>query len=385
MNVDDEASPAELKKMSAIMKTLRGGHFSRRREAVNTSEAVIYWEETCFEGTPYDVPLVILRTGPCRWFSAGGCTMCNYELMAIDEGVSASDLLSQVDNAITRLGSLSKYEYVFLTSQGSFFDRFEVSGEQRLEIGRRLALANIRMMSTESEAKYCINTEPIEEFRSALGAPLSIGIGVEAFDPFIRNVIINKGLPEKTLRKATANLSEKRIGFYTYVTLGKPFLTPKEDITDAVSATVMSFELGAFMCVLEMINIQPYTLTNHLREKGRYKPASLWTGIRTLLDLPDTIRHRVSLKGVEADIEPVPLELSDSCPHCQGRLRSAITSWNYHREIDALKSVWGKCECFSAWNAEYEGSSPVKVRDRVTKQLEVLGTELGLEQQRLSR
>ena len=77
------------KVVRTLMRQVRQTHFARPGPRPDSRRPVVYWEETSLGGIPYMVPLVILRTRPCRWFSAGGCVMCNYELLAIDEGVVA--------------------------------------------------------------------------------------------------------------------------------------------------------------------------------------------------------------------------------------------------------------------------------------------------------
>lgn len=302
--------------------------------------------------------------------------MCNYELLAVDQGVSHEQVHAQLKAGIDVLGDLSQYNYVFLTSQGSFFDRHEISDNLRLEIGRELKRQNVRQMSTESEAKYCVKEEYIRAFKEALGADLTIGIGLEAYDDFARNVIINKGLPKKTFERAAENLANVGAGFYTYVTLGKPFMSIKEDVEDAISAIEYSFASGAFMCVVEMVNIQPFTLTEHLWRREAYKPPSLWTGIHLLLELAPELRKRVSLKGHEPDIEPKPVAFADSCPVCRTRLSETIRNWNYYRNVDVLYHEWGSCICFAEWDESRSSANHSDIGRRVDEGLRLIENDL---------
>jgi uncharacterized Fe-S cluster-containing MiaB family protein len=50
-----------------IMKELHKPHFSRPKEQWDPNIPIIYFEETHTDGKEYDVPLVILRTNPCKW------------------------------------------------------------------------------------------------------------------------------------------------------------------------------------------------------------------------------------------------------------------------------------------------------------------------------
>lgn len=308
--------------------------------------------------------------------------MCNYELLAIDGGVGEKDLLGQIDHAVTALNPIRTYDYIFLTSQGSFFDNHEVPHNLRLKIADKLKTAGVRAQSTESEAKFCRDPSIVEEYQRRLDAPLSIGIGLEAVDPYVRNVIINKGLSDETFVAAANGLQEVGVGFYTYITVGKPFLSIQEDIDDAKRAIQYSADLGAFMSVLEAINIQPYTLTAHLYDHGLYAPPSIWTGIAILRELPNELRIRISLKGIEGDIEPVPVALSVGCNSCTQTLRNAVRDWNLHRQFDYLERVWGKCDCFLAWEKQREAGPTQTIEERVFDGYSRLEERLGLEQQR---
>lgn len=331
----------------------------------------MYWEETSLGGIPYMVPLVILRTRPCRWFSAGGCVMCNYELLAIDEGVSDDDVLQQAEAAICDLGpDLGRYPYLLLTSQGSFLDDEEVPPLLRERILRRFWDAGLRAISTESEARYCLDDDRLRRMKQSFPGRISVGIGLEAADDFVRNSIINKGLPLHMLDKAAGTLKAQTFGFYTYISLGKPFLTPGEDVQDAVDAVRLSCELGAFMSVLEMINIQPHTLTEQLWRAGRYAPCSLWNGLEVLERLPVDIRRSTSVKGFNADVEPVPLALPCNCGKCDARVRTALNDWNLRRDFDRLQDTAGNCDCMP----KFVGGAVdhVSITGRATAELAIL-------------
>ena len=343
-----------------LMRQVRRTHFARPEPRPSSREPVLYWEETCLGGSPYMVPLVILRTRPCRWFSAGGCVMCNYELLAVDEGVSDEDVLCQVELAIEKLGpDLGKYPYLLLTSQGSFLDDEEVSQPLREKILRKFWGAGLRAISTESEARYCLDDDRLRSFKGSFPGRVSIGIGVEAANDFVRNSIINKGLPMHMLERAADTLAGRDFAFYTYISVGKPFLTPGEDVQDAVEAVLLSHKLGAFMAVLELINIQPHTLTERLWRAGRYSPCSLWSGIEILSRLPAELRSSTSVKGFDSDVQPVPLALPSGCQLCDSRLRTALNVWNLNRDFDQLRNSVDECSCTLTFGAPIHDTSAI--------------------------
>lgn len=362
----------ETQRVVSLMRAIRQKHFHRTREYIDPTIPVVYWEETNRNGQPFNVPLIILRTPPCQWFSSGGCVMCNYELLAIDEGVSSADLIQQIDWAQRNIGPLSQYNYVFVTSQGSFLDDREIPSSVRLQIARRLRELNIQALATESEAKYCVDRERVLPLRDELGCPLSIGIGLEAYDSFIRITLLNKGLTDKLFLMAATSLTRDSIGFYTYILLGKPFLSTHEDIEDALKAITFSFDAGASMCVVELVNIQPYTLTYELFKRDLYTPPSLWSAIELLNRLPLRFRSRVSIKGCVPDIEPMPIALAKGCTTCTPILLSSLSTWNLERDMSIFDTIPYSCSCRQDWLAKMEYNSMVPIKDRLDRTLTIL-------------
>ena len=99
------------------------------------------------------------------------------------------------------------------------------------------------------------------------------------------------------------------------------------------------------LAVVEMINIQPHTLTHRLWEAKEYLPCNLRCGIDVLQSLAPELRSSVSIKGFDADISPVPLALASSCGECDSRVRKALNEWNLNRDFDALLLASGNCGC----------------------------------------
>ncbi len=375
--VADDYAPELL--IARIMKRIRRPHFHHPVEPDwNPRVPVMYYEETCVAGIPFDVPMVILRTAPCRWFVAGGCVMCNYELVeARHQEITADDILAQVDHAIERLAPLNRYDYLFITSGGSFLDDAEVPSDVRLEILRRLRAAGLRRVSFESEAKYCLRRDRLEAIAQIFPGSASVGIGYESSDPFIRNVVINKGLAQGTFNRAVANLAEAGIGFYTYVLLGKPFLTPAEDEEDCIATIVAAQRAGAFMTVIEAVNIQPYTLTEWLWRHGRYQPPSLWSAVDILRKLPRAYRQRTSVKGFESDEGvPAPFALPSTCPECTPRLVEMLNAWNRARDHDLIERARRECACHLEYERARAIPAPDPIPRRVIAELRAIDREL---------
>jgi hypothetical protein len=304
--------------------------------------------------------------------------MCNYELIAAKgDSVTVDDLLAQADFAVARLGDLAQYHYLFITSGGSFLDPREVPDDARLAILKRLRFAGLRRVSFESEAKYCLDLRRLRPIADMFPGSASVGIGLESADEFVRNVVVNKGLATDLFLRAAECLKTTGIGFYVYVLLGKPFLTRDEDERDCIETIAWARDVGAFMTVVESVNIQPFTLTHWLWERSRYAPPSLWSGRNVVLRAPAELRSGMSVKGLLPDEGlPEPVAVSAACPKCAPRLRDAITAWNFNRDFECLASFESDCECYLRYLADLAYGHPVPMRERVRAEIEAIHSEV---------
>jgi len=367
------------KMVARVMQELHRPQVAAHDEpARQLDEPVLYYEETNFAGQPYSVPVVILRTRPCEWFVKSGCVMCNYSLVgAGTSGVPDEAVLAQADRAIRRLAPLDRYRYVVFTSPGSFLSDFEVPPAVRLEIARKLRSAGLRRWSIESEARFC-RSRRLQELRDAFEGEISVGIGLESADPFVRNVCLNKGLSTAVYERRISDVARAGLSFYNYAVYGKPFLTELEDIEDSVATIRYALERGAFMAVLLAVNVQPRTLVHWLWERGRYRLRSLWGAIEVVLRLPPELRPRVPIKGVE-EVAPRPLAAAGTCARCRDRVVAAIRNWNMHRDHRILEDVVGSCDCRDRWWRQVRAERPASaLRERVLREYRRVAREMGV-------
>jgi len=157
-------------------------------------------------------------------------------------------------------------------------------------------------------------------------------------------VVLHKGLTDESIDRATQALRAEGVGYYFYVMVGKPYMTVAEDLADTIATVNYAFELGGSMVVLEMINVQPHTLTKVLYARGVYRPPAIWLGIEVLRHLKPQYRHLVPIKGYEK-AEPMPEVFPDTCNSCRDRVRSALREWNLRRNWHDLERTTKMCEC----------------------------------------
>ena len=258
-------------------------------------QADIYYEEVRLHAPgdprrgPYVMPLVTLRTNPCRWSMSAGCVMCGYHLGANRGMVTDQHLVAQTRDAIRRLNP-AVYPAVVFTSNGSFLDRAEVSDEVRPILLRLLRDAGFRFLVVETRPEY-ITAARLRAMADAFSPhtaggtgphPVSISFGLESSDDFIQQFCINKGRRREDYLKAFDLLRSEGFSFDCYVLLGKPFLTAREDVEDAVRTIRFAIDRGADYVFVMVTNMVDYSLTSYLAERGRYRLPNLWRAVELL-------------------------------------------------------------------------------------------------------
>jgi radical SAM enzyme (TIGR01210 family) len=333
---------------SKVMKLFREHYPYPRREAWNPNQPEVFLEEANYENRPYILPLVILKTHTCRWLqSAGGCTMCNFQsVSAYDRDICKENILNQVKWAMNLLCHFQR-PYLHLTSSGSFLDPDEIDDDTLVEILRVLDKSGVKLLSTESRPGFLLNEQRLELMRRNFNGALSIGIGLESSNDFIRNFCLNKGFKTDVFVKAVSLLRKHTVSFHSYVLLGKPFLSTREDIDDAIRTIQFTINLGG-IAIVRLVNLQPYTLIHWLFQRNMYKLPRLWSALEVLRSLADFERQRVWIKGIDKDIPP-PIEFASNCENCTSTVHNAIVGWNITRNYQIIEQIMDCCECKAEW------------------------------------
>ncbi len=350
----------------------------------------IYYEEVRLHALedphvgPYIMPLVTLRTNPCRWSASAGCVMCGYHLGANRDPVTDQHLIAQTKDAIKRLNP-AVYPSLVFTSNGSFMDRAEVSDEIRPVLLRMLREAGFKFIVIETRPEY-ITTNRLHDMvdafspNTASGAgphPISISFGLESQDNFVQQYCINKGRRREDYLAAFELLQSQGFPFDCYVLLGKPFMTAQEDVEDAERTIRFAVDHGAGYVFVMVTNLVDYSLTSYLKERGRYALPNLWRVVELLERLPPEYRRFVQVKGISH--APVsPLQYSRTCDICTEHVKGAINFWNQTGEFEHIRSIY-KCECRNVFTAGEWATHPEKsLSHRIICEYGELARELGV-------
>ncbi len=351
------------KRLSYFIRSFRPT--SAREEYDSTSPfPALYYEECLFEGHPYILPMIVLRTNPCNWYTkTGGCLTCGYQGIAKFKGISDADILAQVDAALRHLRLKGELPFLHLTSSGSFFDQREISDAVMIAIAQRMETEGVRVFSTESRADVVTNHDRLALFRKYYSGAISVGIGLESMDEDIRNLCFFKGVKNRTLERAISTLKDFNMNFHAYVLVGKPFLTPEEDVEDAFTALSYAIEKGGKV-LLMVANIQQDTPLYALWKKGLYTLPSLWAPIKVLRKLEPGLRFRVAVKGLDKAVPP-PHMFQQTCNLCTPVVRNALVGFNWTKDFLMIDQAWNCCSCREVWEKTLEIHDERPIRQRI--------------------
>ncbi|MGD2248128.1 MAG: hypothetical protein PVF58_06950 [Candidatus Methanofastidiosia archaeon] len=330
----------------------------------------VYFEENTWRNHGYLMPLAVMKTRPCHWFlHGGGCSTCGYNLAAaLNCDVTKEQLLNQVHH-LTKILPPSAFPFITLTSAGSFMDSREIADEIRLEILRILDDKEYCHLNFESRPDVLQKRERLQNLHEAFNGSISVGMGLESSSDYIRKFSINKGYTTRTFIKATKSLKENDISYDAYVLCGKPFLSPKEDIEDAVKSIKFAFDKGCRWVILMTTNLQPHTLTYFMKKHGLYSLPKLWTPLEILRRLPGTLRKNVMLKGIDKAV-PHPIKFATNCKYCTSGIVNAQRQWNLTQDYSFIENVLDSCECKKEWEQNLDDG--METKERVEKYYKIL-------------
>ncbi len=214
----------------------------------------------------------------------GGCTMCGYinDCAAEPHLIQAKDLIHQFMSALARFED-KEFKMVKIFTSGSFFDNGEVTLEAREKIVRTLNERNIKNLIIESRPEF-INAKILDEMTSGFNGRLQIAIGLESCNDDILKYCINKGFYFEDYRAAVELSKDYGLSIKTYLLLKPPLLSERDAIFDVVNSirTLAKNDMTDVISI-NPVNIQKFTVVEHLYTRLDYRPPWLWSVIKALV------------------------------------------------------------------------------------------------------
>ena len=308
-----------------IMKAFRQ-HNPRTTEGRNRPVAV-WFEEDVVNGSVTGTLATVISTPGCAWGREGNCSMCGYFM----DSNERADILEQFAQVMERAGD---QRFLKIYTSGSFLDPAEVAPEVQERI---LSMASERFQRVLIESRPEFITRERLDCLTPL-VDLEVAIGLETASDDVRNHSLNKGFSFDAYRKAADIILSAGVSLRTYLLLKPPFMSEGDAIRDAVSSIEALREFPGAISVNPM-NIQNFTLVDHLYRRGEYQPPALWS-------LLEVLRTRSTSRLMSSPSGGGTPRGAHNCGNCDRSILEGIRAFSLDGNVDHLEHT---CTCRDAW------------------------------------
>ncbi|MDD2473342.1 MULTISPECIES: archaeosine biosynthesis radical SAM protein RaSEA [unclassified Methanoculleus] len=302
------------------------------------------------EGRILDTLTVIFRSGGCSW---NRCRMCGYRHerypdLARDE--LAERLIRQVRWVKENFRD-EDYQVLKVFTSGSFFDPDEVPPAARRTVAEAF---RGKVVIAETRPEY-VDAEVLREFREGIdtGAwarPLSVAVGLETTNDFIRERSIDKGFTYADFLRAAAAARTAGVGTKAYLLMKPPFLTEREARDDMVRS-IRDVSSVADSISMNLCTVQGRTEVERLWKQHAYRPPYLWSVLDVLIGSP-----------VHILCDPVgggQIRGPHNCGACDGQIVKGIGDYSLSGDVGLLRALAEtECKCKEEWEFVLDQEEP---------------------------
>ena len=251
----------------------------------------------------------------------GSCMMCDYGSVQDTHPVKVylhemDRILNAVDPAVNIL---------LLCTNGSFLDNRQIEPELFYAVLERAEQCQIPVVEVETHYQD-VTEEKLKLLKQLLpGKDIVIEMGLETIQHRYQKSVIMKDIDLAAYERTIRLIQSFGFQVDTNIMVGLPFLSPKEQVEDALNTIRWSFSHGA-RPVLFPINIKPYTLLMAAYHAGFYRPVSQWL-LPLLLDmLPEKWLGQITVAwyGNREEIYDINGErviFPSACPACSVNIK----------------------------------------------------------------
>ncbi len=313
---------------------------------------------------------IIFRTCACNWARSNdaGCTMCGYFNDKGPDSILQSQILDQLQYAITKhikkleeIQKEGKKTTIKFFSSGSFLDDEEFQPETRIEIVKLVVnLPSITSILAETRPEF-VNEESLKSLVAVCnGKLIELGIGMESSNDYVREVLINKGFSTQHLKEVIGIAHSCGVLVKTYLLLKPPFLNEKTAIRDAVQSIKDAVKWGANSISLNPVNIQSLTVAESLYNYKKYRPPWIYSVISVFQKaLTQEILDKVlilcspSAAGKERGVHNCH---DRTCNSAWLKIMNEFISTQNMDIIDPKNLPYEECSCWGEYNLFLETS-----------------------------
>ena len=290
----------------------------------------------CDNGKPVKKVRIYMNSRGCRYSKRKECLMCGYFKQA-NEFLTSREMVLSFQKEFEKY-DFGQYPILAVYTPGSFLDDRELLPGAREEILQMIGATNeIKNVIIETRPEF-VTREKIKEIVQSLPNKIvTIAMGLESSNDFVRNKCINKSLTWDCYLRAAKTIT-RYCNLRTYILFKPPFLTESEAIDDAIGSIQDAFSVGSESVFLEICNVQRGSPLESLYDMGLYKPPRLWS----VLDVLSRFEGKKVFVGGINDYPPPKAEASN-CEFCTENVKRELIRYNSTLDLSPLMEL--DCEC----------------------------------------
>ena len=283
----------------------------------------------------------------------GVCTMCDFAYHS-NPDIKPENVMAQHRATLEKLSVETGITHFDLLTLGNYYNDNEVSPELRQQMLSSLAgVPSLRRVLTEARRQY-VTVEKLKQAKDCLrdNQILEYGLGYECSDEYVRNVVLNKAVPEQHLDECLEMCAEAGVDFVSYVLIKPHTLTEREGIDKAVDTALHVLSKAEQHGVYARIAFEPVFVTKNtvlddLWKKEKYTPPKLWSVAEVLIQTAERLGMKNTQGKLFVGLSDENLSrgrMSSSCDDCVKEVRAAIQSFNGHQEIAQVRDLHHDCK-----------------------------------------
>lgn len=294
--------------------------------------------------------------------------MCNYGSGYKSNPVK---MIKNVREAITKIEEDPRM-FLMISPPGSMLDESEVPATARKGIFNLVKKLSFQNFSFETRAET-VSGKKIKEILSVINhKKLSVELGLESSNFWVRKFSINKALSLSDYKKALEILKKNKIRSLTNVIIGSPFLSPSQQIKDTVKTIKWCLKNGNDRCIVFPVHIRKGTLVEKLWDLGIYNPPSLWSLVEVIKKTGKELSKKITIswykvyqeKGRNALDPKKNLGIFSSpttCSQCEKNIILLLDKFRETGDFSIIKnlSVFD-CKCRREWKKSMASSNDYK-------------------------
>jgi len=276
--------------------------------------------------------------------TSGGCTMCGFG-NSTNKYTHGHLFWSIIFESMYLLAEkqtiLAKPKELFVYNGGSFWNDEEIPLKFQDYLCKQIANSySINRLFIENRCEYIREDKIEKSLRILNGKRLSIGIGLESQDDYVRNQLIKKGLSKKLFEDKVKIIKDFGVESVVYIFLKPLGLSEKDALAEVLNSIKYALSLNVTEINLSCAFIQKNTKMVDEFYNGNFKPPTLWT----ILEIIEEIRKNnwPVLIGGFTD-EPPPIAIPENCPECSPFIYQAIEQYRQTRVLGKIPN----CACKS--------------------------------------